>query len=50
MFHKRDVLSAVPMVAGLSGLFGNSAFTALLDKALPATVAEPIVTRGSLAR
>ena len=49
MLHKRDILSAVTMVAGLSGLFCNNAFTALLDKALPATVAGPIVTWGSLA-
>lgn len=36
------------MVAGLSGLFGNSAFTQLLDKALPAAQAGTIVTWGSL--
>ncbi len=47
-FHKRDVISFITMLAGLSGLFGNSAFTELLAKAVPASQAAAIVTWGSL--
>ena len=46
--HNRDVISFITMLAGLSGLFGNSAFTDLLAKALPGPTASAIVTWGSL--